>query len=69
MQRGQERAQAWQYNRWDELASPGPRISGQNRHSGRRHRSKESRKALRKRERGKSGSGSLDVVDRWIALR
>jgi len=51
------------------LAGPGRRVSGQNRHTGRRHRSQESRAALGKRKRGQSRSGSLDVVDRWIALR
>jgi len=69
MQCSEERARAWPDNQRHELAGPGRRISGQNRYTGRRHRSKESCAALGKRETGQSRSGSLDVVDRWIALR
>jgi len=48
---------------------PGRRISGQDHHTGRHHRSQEQRAVLGKRERSQSQSGGLDVVDRWIALR
>ena len=69
MQSSEERARAWPDDRRHELAGPGRRVSGQNRHTGRCPRSQESRAAMGKRERGQSRSGSLDVVDRWLALR
>jgi len=69
MQSSEDRARAWPDNQRHELAGPRRRVSGQNRHTGRRHRSQESRAALGKRERGQSRSGSLNVVDKRIALR
>jgi len=69
VQRSERRERACPDNRRQEPAGPGRRISGQNRHTEWHHHSQQSCPAQGKSERGQSRGRSLNVVNRWIALR